>query len=759
MISKFSLLFFYLLSLCFELKAQTSESNNSLTLENAIDSIGQLMYRYYGNEKFDSAIIYAKEKDSLTLIRYDTSKEYAESTNDVGVIYHKNFDYPNAEKYFKKALSILEKFASENDADYATFTNNLAALYDDLGLYSSADSLYRKSVFIRKAIFTDASDAYSEGLNNLGNFYRKIENYDSAKAYLEQSLLIRSKVKDFSYAQTLNTLAMVIQKTGNFSSAEAKYKEARSVIDGCCKGKQLNEYWDITNNLASLYFEMSNYKAAETIHKQVLDHILAKFHKKITDYATTLGLLAKDYNAADEYVSALYFLKEASGILLKELSDNHPDYATNLNVIASTYEKKGLLDSANEYYNKVLEIEKKNFGTNVPIYAETLNSLGSLSVEKKDYGKAESYFKESAKIRLAAWGKNHPAYAESESNLLGLYYSWNKYNQWAGLLDSAIDIWKNTTTHLLLSFGEKEKQTYLDTHLSQRDLFLSMLWYFKRYQNTESLHASYFKMVTALQGWLLSGSQELNKIISQKKDTSLLVLYNKWLSAKDHYSRVIQFTQEQQKNMHINVDSLILVAGDLEKSIIERLPELQNSLSNTAVSPSKIATALKQNEVLINWVSFRYKNPERWTDSVLYAAFIISDRDSTAKFIAAFEQNQLKTLLTNYFNYSGRGIIVKPTQANKSVGMELYKLIWQKILPYIKKADKVFIIPSGLLNKISFQSMEDTAHRTLLETVEVHLLNNTNELKNVNSKSPNKTIILFGGGNFESTQVGKQFIR
>ena len=154
MISKFSLLFFYLLSLCFELKAQTSESNNSLTLENAIDSIGQLMYRYYGNEKFDSAIIYAKEKDSLTLIRYDTSKEYAESTNDVGVIYSHRILIIRMQKNILKKLFYTRKIYP-NDADYATFTNNMAHYVMILGLYFSTDTLCRKSVFIRKAIFRD----------------------------------------------------------------------------------------------------------------------------------------------------------------------------------------------------------------------------------------------------------------------------------------------------------------------------------------------------------------------------------------------------------------------------------------------------------------------------------------------------------------------------------------------------------------------------------------------------------------------------
>ena len=501
---------------------------------------------------------------------------------------------------------------------------------------------------------------------------------------------------------------------------------------------------------------MGNYKAAESIHREVLSHILRKFHKKIPDYGTTLGLLAKDYNASGEYDSALVYLKEESEILLKDFTIDHPDYATNLNLIASTYEKKGELDSAKQYYQKVLEIRKKNFGTNVPIYAETLNNLGLIYLKERDFANAEINLNEAANIRLAKLGNEHPDYAESINNLTSLYYASTDYKKWSEGIDNSLNTWKNSTTHLLLSFGEREKQTYLDNHLSQRDLFLSMLWYFSRYQNTDLMHASYFRIITAFQGWLLSGSQELNSIFNQKNDSSLLTLYKKWSTVRNLYTRVIQWSNAQQRSQHLNADSLMMVAGDLEKSIISKLPGLQESLNNKAVSPAQIAAKLKANEVLVNWVSFKYKNPKKWTDSVLYAAFIISAKDTTARFVYAFEQSRLKTLLEYYHSNSGRGIDIKQYHTRKNVDFDLYKLVWQPLLPYIKNAHKVFLIPSGLLNKVSFQSLKDTSNKTLLETVEVHLLNNTDELDPTYSKSENeKTITLFGGANFDRTQSGE----
>src|SRR5204862_3835240 len=110
---------------------------------------------------------------------------------------------------------------------------------------------------------------------------------------------------------------------------------------------------------------------------------------------------------------------------------------------------------------------------------------------------------------------------------------------------------------------------------------LSMLWYFNRQKNTDSLHASYFKMVTALQGWLLSGSQGLNAIIAQKNDTSLIAIFNQWLAIKKQYAQSIQLSNEQQRKLQLNADSLMQAANDLERSIIEKLLELRQLLNNT----------------------------------------------------------------------------------------------------------------------------------------------------------------------------------
>src|SRR6476659_2216188 len=231
--------------------SQSSRFADSLRL----DSLTNLMLEQNAHQKFDSAIIYAKEVVSLTYSLYGSSREYAVSLNNLGYLYGQNFDYVYEEQFLKKALVALEKYAGKNDSDYAAFTNNLASLYNDLGNYSEAEPLYKESASIRKTIYGVESKPYAQSLNNLGNFYRQRENYELARTYLEQALSIRKKVDDSLYTQTLNTLALVIQKTGNYALAETKYKEALAVVGSSSEGKGTIEYRNILNNLASLYYD------------------------------------------------------------------------------------------------------------------------------------------------------------------------------------------------------------------------------------------------------------------------------------------------------------------------------------------------------------------------------------------------------------------------------------------------------------------------------------------------------------------------
>jgi CHAT domain-containing protein len=214
------------------------------------------------------------------------------------------------------------------------------------------------------------------------------------------------------------------------------------------------------------------------------------------------------------------------------------------------------------------------------------------------------------------------------------------------------------------------------------------------------------------------------------------------------YAQAIQLTTEKRKLNNINVDSLQEQSQTLEKQLIAALPALQSVIATTGFTGKQVVAKFKPKEAVVHWVSFQYKSPKQWTDSTLYAAYIITPKDTAPKFVTVFEEKQLQALLKNYHGGSGRSTIKKDNNSSNN-DHALYQLIWQPLLPYLQGATTVYNLPSGLLHKISFAALTDSTNKSLIEQYELHQLLSINELVNpLQISTPAKTIALFGGANY-----------
>ncbi|RUM56946.1 MAG: hypothetical protein DSY60_05875 [Persephonella sp.] len=75
----------------------------------------------------------------------------ANSYNELGLLYHDKGEYDKAEKYYKKALEILERIYKDKDHPYlATDYNNLGYLYKAKGDFTKAEEYFRKAEEVRK---------------------------------------------------------------------------------------------------------------------------------------------------------------------------------------------------------------------------------------------------------------------------------------------------------------------------------------------------------------------------------------------------------------------------------------------------------------------------------------------------------------------------------------------------------------------------------------------------------------------------------
>ncbi len=92
----------------------------------------------------------------------------------------------------------------------------------------------------------------------------------------------------------------------------------------------------------------------------------------------------------------------------------------------------------------------------------------------------------------------------------------------------------------------------------------------------------------------------------------------------------------------------------LEKELIIGSLSLAENKKVLEISYKDFIKKLKPNEVVIDLVKFNYYH-KKWTDSILYSAFVIKKGFKTPKYIALFEEKQLNKIIE--FSENGSNII------------------------------------------------------------------------------------------------------
>ena len=96
---------------------------------------------------------------------------YAESLNNLAVLYQAQSLPAKAEPLFVEALAVRKVSLGEKHPAYADSLHNLALLYQSQGEHAKAEPLYMEALAIRKAALGEKHPRYAISLNNLASAY------------------------------------------------------------------------------------------------------------------------------------------------------------------------------------------------------------------------------------------------------------------------------------------------------------------------------------------------------------------------------------------------------------------------------------------------------------------------------------------------------------------------------------------------------------------------------------------------------------
>jgi CHAT domain-containing protein/Tfp pilus assembly protein PilF len=427
------------------LYAEIGKAKSAKQYGKADTSYAKMLYflgHYYWYEyDFEQAEPYFKEAIAIQRTKMPKSPKYARTLNNLAALYKDMSNYALAEPLYKEAMKIRKEVLGEKSPEYASSLNNLGTCYFHIGNYALAEPLYKEAMKIRKEVLGEKHPDYAISLNHLATYYVNIGNYALAEPLYKEALKIRKEVlgeKSPEYANSLNNLAILHYNTGKYSLAEPLYKEALKIRKEVW-GEKSPEYASSLNNLAILYVYIGNYALAEPLHKEALKIRKEVWGEKHPEYITSLNNLANCYVDIGNYVLAESLYREALKIRKEVLGEKHPDYANSLNNLGYLYFETDNYALAEPLYKEALKIRKEVLGEKHPDYASSLNNLANLYDETGNYALVEPLHKEALKIRKEVLGEKHPDYILSLYNLANLYQKWdNQTESWAYIQQSLI---------------------------------------------------------------------------------------------------------------------------------------------------------------------------------------------------------------------------------------------------------------------------------------------------------------------------------
>jgi CHAT domain-containing protein/tetratricopeptide (TPR) repeat protein len=702
-------LFYYekALSLCNSANDEKCIAQNLFHVGTAYEKLGDLEKAFSNYEQ------------SLTLARKLKDKRLAANNLlFVGLHYYANTGrYEKAlEKAFFCLNEAMETYIALEDKKYAAITMfHLGNAMSGLGKYEDAAFLHKTAL----KIAVDLRDSYgtASNLTYLGRAYMRLGQYENALTMLEQGLKISGE----------NNLpqhkAMALITMGDYYTQVLEYDKALSYHkEGLELSKKLNLDNEISmalNNIAALYRDIGKYDTALEYYDKSLSLSRKSKLNQAPMIASTTNNIGNVYASMGQYDKALAFYQESLKTDLP-LQREHKISMT-LNNIGATYSKMGRYEEAIEYLTESYKMSRK-LNTDAVI---TMYDIGTVYLKQKKYKEAEALFNEIKSppglVNLYLLTGRHD---EALTLLKDMEPKWNQsslaFLQYYTLRGQALygkGLLRESAGELLkaVSIAEETRQTSsmkemffagggMIKHVTPYRLLVSVMSElavigkpiddaFKPYGATPAACAFYFSELVRARTLLeaMAGSArpfhdaKISADLREREEYlqgQLSLIESKWedafMSGKEVFEKVSKKKEALLKDQAL-----------LQSEIAAKYPMYAALKYPKPVSLQNLP--LKQDEVLIEYA--------------------LGDHESYAYVI------RKNTILIHKLNISGGALedrikaFMEPLNSGSAKDYsaqkanELYDILLSKAMIDIKPAEKLILVPDGLLGLLPFEAL------------------------------------------------------
>ena len=635
-------------------------------------SIGEF---HKANKKFDEALIICEEiKEISSTEKAIVKKQASRNLKELGQL-------ERAKKLVNESLEIFKSNRKFNQGDYADALRLLGDIYEAEGKINKAIPILLESADIFKKIFGENA-LYAYCLQSLGNCYFLIEDYNNAELCYTNSIKIQEKLNSDSadYALSLASLADVYIVKKQFVLAENLMFQANKILEN-----------GNSNNV-----------------------------KKMVIYNKSIHF----FLAINKYDIAEQILKINIELCEKVYGKNHINTRTNKgNLALSYFENKKFENSKNIYLDLLNdELSKDKLYSNSDFNLSLMNNLALLYTELKNYSKSEELYKKALGSIEVSDNNMTSKYIIILENLAHLYYKLGKYKLMPDLIVNQINFKKKQIIDFFQFFTESDLVNYIGTDLTSNNFSHSFL---QNHSNQyPSLNIAIYENQLLLKNLSLRNQQRIKTTIEKYGDDNLKEKYQQFIDNKRYIAKIEELSATQRP---VTYGQLKADTESLEKEVTRLSSAFAEAKKSLSVSWRQVQEKLQPNTIAIDLVAYNYYN-KKWTDSIVYAAFVVGKGYKAPKYIPLFEEKELRSLMTRNSkdNDTVQTIKINTQYTDKAIS----DLFLKPLSEELKNVATIYLSPSGLSNQIDFSALPVSGIQTLGEKYQVHILGSTAEIIN-----------------------------
>ena len=194
-----------------------------------------------------------------------TDPQTATAEENLALVYYRQHHFPQAEKLFRNALSVLDKQETRNETEIAGVTADLAAVLFASKNTANAELLLPALLKFGSPAGHQATLIFVTGINNLAEELSCAGRHKSAAEILQNALPGVESVLGPTHpevGQLLNHLGLIYHRDNRLAEAEVLFKSALQVSETTL-GSEHPALISQLNNYASLMIDMHRLRDAE----------------------------------------------------------------------------------------------------------------------------------------------------------------------------------------------------------------------------------------------------------------------------------------------------------------------------------------------------------------------------------------------------------------------------------------------------------------------------------------------------------------